>query len=92
MILFVFNFIFLFSVISFMFMRKYVLLCLLILEFIVISLLLMMIFLMIMFLSSLYFYLLLITFFVCDSVLGLSLLVYMIRCHGNNNLNSMFLW
>nr|YP_009733530.1 NADH dehydrogenase subunit 4L [Krisna rufimarginata]QHV34368.1 NADH dehydrogenase subunit 4L [Krisna rufimarginata] len=82
----------LFSFISLMFIRKYILICLLSLEFIVISLLIFFIFFGSIFFSSFYFYILLMTFFVCDGALGLSLLVYLIRCHGNNFLSSMFLW
>lgn len=31
-------------------------------------------------------------FFVCEGVLGLRVLVRIIRCYGNDYLNSMFLW
>nr|YP_009733517.1 NADH dehydrogenase subunit 4L [Krisna concava]QHV34355.1 NADH dehydrogenase subunit 4L [Krisna concava] len=82
----------LFSFISLMFTRKYILICLLSLEFIVISLLVIFILFFSLVFNSFYFYILLMTFFVCDGALGLSLLVYMVRCHGNNFLSSMFLW
>nr|YP_009994718.1 NADH dehydrogenase subunit 4L [Zyginella minuta]QNP08956.1 NADH dehydrogenase subunit 4L [Zyginella minuta] len=72
--------------------RKHILLCLISLEFIVISLLLMIIYYCLMFNFSFYLYLIMMTFYVCEGVLGLSLLVYMIRNHGNDYLNSILLW
>nr|YP_010835933.1 NADH dehydrogenase subunit 4L [Cunedda sp. 1 SJ-2023a]WGC89452.1 NADH dehydrogenase subunit 4L [Cunedda sp. 1 SJ-2023a] len=79
------------SFISLIFIRKHILLVLISIEFIVLMLLLMIV---IFCLSSMIFYLyvLFMTLFVCEGVLGLSLLVNMIRCHGNDYLNSMFLW
>nr|YP_010835907.1 NADH dehydrogenase subunit 4L [Apphia rufipenna]WGC89426.1 NADH dehydrogenase subunit 4L [Apphia rufipenna] len=83
---------FLFSVISLIFMRKHVLLVLISLEFIVLILLLTSVVFCMKFNYSFYIYVLFMTLFVCEGVLGLSLLVNMIRCHGNDYLNSMFLW
>nr|WRY72509.1 NADH dehydrogenase subunit 4L [Zyginella mandali] len=77
---------------SLILIRKHILLCLISLEFIVISLLLFVIFYCMMFNYSFYMYLIMMTFYVCEGALGLSILVYMIRSHGNDYLNSMFLW
>nr|YP_010583009.1 NADH dehydrogenase subunit 4L [Yangisunda tiani]UGN61455.1 NADH dehydrogenase subunit 4L [Yangisunda tiani] len=72
--------------------RKHILLCLISLEFVVLSLLLVILLFCINFDYSFYLYLFMMTFYVCEGVLGLSLIVYMIRCHGNDYLMSMFLW
>nr|QWC53782.1 NADH dehydrogenase subunit 4L [Carinata rufipenna] len=82
---------FLFSMISLIFMRKHILLVLISLEFIILSLLLISV---IFCLNSniFYAYVLFMTLFVCEGVLGLSIMVNMIRCHGNDYLNSMFMW
>nr|YP_010582892.1 NADH dehydrogenase subunit 4L [Agnesiella rita]UFK32199.1 NADH dehydrogenase subunit 4L [Agnesiella kamala]UFK32212.1 NADH dehydrogenase subunit 4L [Agnesiella roxana]UGN61312.1 NADH dehydrogenase subunit 4L [Agnesiella rita] len=72
--------------------RKHILLCLISLEFLVLSLLLMVLFYCLMFDYTFYLYLIMMTFYVCEGVLGLSILVYMIRCHGNDYLMSMLLW
>ncbi|YP_009250840.1 NADH dehydrogenase subunit 4L (mitochondrion) [Cimex lectularius] len=44
--------------------------------------------------SGYYFILVFLSFSVCEGVLGLSLLVSLIRCHGNDNLMtmSMLVW
>nr|YP_010583113.1 NADH dehydrogenase subunit 4L [Opamata lipcowa]UGN61559.1 NADH dehydrogenase subunit 4L [Opamata lipcowa] len=72
--------------------RKHILLCLLSLEFVVLSLLLTIFIFCLSFKYSFYMYLIMMTFFVCEGALGLSILVYMIRCHGNDYLMGMFLW
>nr|QZZ18304.1 NADH dehydrogenase subunit 4L [Eupteryx adspersa] len=72
--------------------RKHILLCLISLEFIIITLLLIIMSYCLMFNHIFYMYLIMMTFYVCEGVLGLSILVYMIRCHGNDYLSSMFLW
>nr|ATF28665.1 NADH dehydrogenase subunit 4L [Typhlocyba sp. EMHAU-15062510] len=72
--------------------RKHILLCLISLEFVVLSLLLMILMYCMMYDYSFYLYLVMMTFYVCEAVLGLSVIVYMIRCHGNDYLSSMFLW
>nr|YP_011032075.1 NADH dehydrogenase subunit 4L [Carinata recurvata]WRH31305.1 NADH dehydrogenase subunit 4L [Carinata recurvata] len=84
--------IFFFSVISMIFIRKHILLVLISLEFIVLLILLISVIFCLKSEFSFYVYLLFMTLFVCEAVLGLSLLVNMIRCHGNDYLNSMFLW
>nr|WLW10971.1 NADH dehydrogenase subunit 4L [Arboridia sp. 1 NZ-2023a] len=83
---------FMLSILSLIFIRKHILLCLISLEMIVLSLLMLILFYCLMFNYSFYIYLIMMTFYVCEGVLGLSVLVYMIRCHGNDYMNSMFLW
>nr|QUI77254.1 NADH dehydrogenase subunit 4L [Empoascanara gracilis] len=85
-------YIFAFSVFSLINIRKHILLCLISLEFIVLSLLLLVFLYCLMFNYSFYIYLFMMTFYVCEGVLGLSVLVYMIRCHGNDYLNSLVMW
>nr|YP_010930328.1 NADH dehydrogenase subunit 4L [Carinata ganga]WKK49917.1 NADH dehydrogenase subunit 4L [Carinata ganga] len=84
--------IFVFSVISMIFVRKHILLVLISLEFIVLMVLLISVVFCLKSNYSFYLYVLFMTLFVCEGVLGLSLLVNMIRCHGNDYLSSMFLW
>nr|YP_009417625.1 NADH dehydrogenase subunit 4L [Durgades nigropicta]ARX63975.1 NADH dehydrogenase subunit 4L [Durgades nigropicta] len=76
----------------FIFIRKHILLCLMSLEFIVLYLLFMIFIYCLMFDYSFYLYILFMTFFVCEGALGLSVLVLMIRSHGNDYLNSLMLW
>lgn len=79
-------------VFSLILIRKHILLCLIRLEFVVLSLLIVIYFYCLIFNYSLYIYLIIITFFVCEGVIGLSIIVYLIRCHGNDYLNSIFIW
>lgn len=72
--------------------RKHILLCLIRLEFVVLSLLLTTLFYCIIYSYTIYTYLIIITFYVCEGVLGLRVLVYIIRCHGNDYLIRIFLW
>nr|UFA47112.1 NADH dehydrogenase subunit 4L [Mitjaevia diana] len=85
-------YIFMCSILSLMIIRKHILLCLISLELIVLSLLLQILFYCLMFNYSFYMYLFMMTFYVCEGVLGLSVLVYMIRCHGNDYINSLLTW
>nr|YP_010963623.1 NADH dehydrogenase subunit 4L [Pantaleon erectonodatus]WKZ08106.1 NADH dehydrogenase subunit 4L [Pantaleon erectonodatus] len=87
-----FFFFFLMGVLSLSLVRKHIFLCLISLEFIIIYLLLIFYFYCLMFFSSLYFYVIFLTFCVCEGVLGLSLIVLMIRCHSNDYLNSIYMW
>nr|YP_010583086.1 NADH dehydrogenase subunit 4L [Hiratettix distanti]YP_010583100.1 NADH dehydrogenase subunit 4L [Hiratettix malaisei]UGN61532.1 NADH dehydrogenase subunit 4L [Hiratettix distanti]UGN61546.1 NADH dehydrogenase subunit 4L [Hiratettix malaisei] len=89
---FLFIYMFFMGLYSLMIIRKHILLCLISLEFVVLSLLLILLFYCMMFDYTFYLYLVMMTFYVCEGVLGLSILVYMIRCHGNDYLSSMFLW
>nr|YP_010582957.1 NADH dehydrogenase subunit 4L [Typhlocyba choui]UGN61403.1 NADH dehydrogenase subunit 4L [Typhlocyba choui] len=72
--------------------RSHILLCLISLEFVVLSLFLLILLYCLMLKYTFYLYLVMMTFFVCEGVLGLSILVYMIRFHGNDYLMSMYLW
>nr|YP_010610898.1 NADH dehydrogenase subunit 4L [Podulmorinus opacus]WAP91719.1 NADH dehydrogenase subunit 4L [Podulmorinus opacus] len=85
-------YLFMFSLLSLVLIRKHILLCLLSLEFIILSLLYLILIYCLLFKYSMYIYLFFMTFYVCEGVLGLSVLVCMIRSHGNDYLNSMFLW
>nr|YP_010743027.1 NADH dehydrogenase subunit 4L [Anagonalia emeiensis]WEU75308.1 NADH dehydrogenase subunit 4L [Anagonalia emeiensis] len=88
-----FYYMFIFSVFSLIFVRKHLLLCLLSLEFLVLSLLyIIMIYCLMFYLNNFYLYIYLMTFYVCEGVLGLGILVGMIRFHGNDYLDSLFLW
>lgn len=88
----IYCFIFFIRIFSFIYIRKHILLCLISLEFIVISLLLMVYNLCLLFDNSFYIYLVIITFYVCEGVIGLAVLVVIIRSYGNDYLNSIFLW
>nr|YP_010996488.1 NADH dehydrogenase subunit 4L [Sophonia nigrilineata]WPC85230.1 NADH dehydrogenase subunit 4L [Sophonia nigrilineata] len=79
------------GMVSLIVIRKHLFLCLISLEFIVLSLLFMILLYCMMFENSLYIFVVFMTFYVCEGVLGLSVLVYMIRCFGNDYLNSMVL-
>nr|YP_009731729.1 NADH dehydrogenase subunit 4L [Limassolla lingchuanensis]QHR79694.1 NADH dehydrogenase subunit 4L [Limassolla lingchuanensis] len=85
-------YIFFMSLFSLMLVRKHILLCLISLEFLVLTLLLLTMIYCLMYSYNFYIYLIMMTFYVCEGVLGLSVLVYMIRSHGNDYLMSMFLW
>nr|WRK21514.1 NADH dehydrogenase subunit 4L [Selenocephalus sp.] len=87
-----FIYMYMFSLISFMIIRKHIFLCLLSLEFIIISLLMMYMYSFIFFSYGFYMLIIMMVFFVCEGVLGLSILVSIIRCYGNDYLNSMSLW
>nr|UGN61377.1 NADH dehydrogenase subunit 4L [Typhlocybinae gen. 1 sp. 2 BY-2021a] len=89
---FIYVYMFFIGLVGLILVRKHILLCLISLEFIVLSLFMMILFNCIMFYHSFYLYLIMMTFFVCEGVLGLGVMVYMIRCHGNDYLSSMFLW
>lgn len=81
-------YLFFIGVVSFILSRKHLLSTLLSLEFIVLSLF----FLLILFLSFLsyetYFSILFLTFRVCEGALGVSIIVSIIRTHGNDFFNS----
>nr|QHE65395.1 NADH dehydrogenase subunit 4L [Paralaevicephalus gracilipenis] len=83
---------YLLSLVSLMMIRKHIFLCLLSLEFMVISLLLMMINYLLYFCYGYYLIIFIMVFFVCEGVLGLSVLVGMIRFHGNDYSSSVGLW
>nr|YP_009917441.1 NADH dehydrogenase subunit 4L [Roxasellana stellata]QLJ57891.1 NADH dehydrogenase subunit 4L [Roxasellana stellata] len=89
---YMFMYMYIMSLFSLMLIRKHIFLCLLSLEFVVVSLLLMLMYYFCLFFSSLYIMVILMVFFVCEGVLGLSVMVSMIRCYGNDYLNSLSLW
>lgn len=82
--LIVFLIVFFRGVISFIFVYKHLLRILLSLEFIVLGIFLILYFYLIVFNFELYFSIYFLTFSVCEGVLGLSLLVSIIRTHGND--------
>nr|AXS65587.1 NADH dehydrogenase subunit 4L [Cleroidea sp. 5 KM-2017] len=93
MVMFSWVFMFVFGSLSFTLKRKHLLLMLLSLEFIMLSLF----FGLFVYLSGmsyeLYFSMLFISFGVCEGALGLSLLVFMVRTHGNDYVQSFnVLW
>nr|ATC73042.1 NADH dehydrogenase subunit 4L [Graphocephala sp. EMHAU-2015-Zz052315] len=88
-----FCYMFMLSIFSLIFIRKHLLLCLLSLEFMVLSLLfLILLYCLMFYYSNFYLYIFMMTFYVCEGVLGLSVLVGMIRFHGNDYMNSLVLW
>nr|YP_010502897.1 NADH dehydrogenase subunit 4L [Nephotettix malayanus]UXD78674.1 NADH dehydrogenase subunit 4L [Nephotettix malayanus] len=87
-----FMYMYMFSLISLIMIRKHIFLCLISLEFIVISILMMIMYYSLMYLTSYYLMVIVMVFFVCEGVLGLSVLVNMIRCYSNDYLNSLILW
>nr|AII02285.1 NADH dehydrogenase subunit 4L [Micropterix calthella] len=70
----------------FIFNRKNMLYMLLILEFLMLSLYLLLFFLLLFLNMEMYFLLLFLIFSVCESVLGMSILIYLVRMHGNDYL------
>uniref|UniRef100_UPI00315CD3A7 NADH dehydrogenase subunit 4L n=1 Tax=Choucentrus sinensis TaxID=3038122 RepID=UPI00315CD3A7 len=80
------------GILSLSLVRKHIFLCLISLEFMVVYLLVIIYLYCILFFNSFYIYVMLICFYVCEGVLGLSLIVLMIRCHSNDYLNSMYMW
>nr|ALO77407.1 NADH deshydrogenase subunit 4L [Agonum muelleri] len=85
----VFIFMFFTGMMVFSSKRKHLLLMLLSLEFIILSLYMLMFIYLSMFNYEYYFSMLFLTFCVCESVLGLSILVSLIRTHGNDFFFSM---
>nr|YP_009024050.1 NADH dehydrogenase subunit 4L [Pacris xizangensis]ADZ56257.1 NADH dehydrogenase subunit 4L [Pacris xizangensis] len=75
----------------FSFKRKHLLMVLLSLEYIVLSLFLLVVVFLISFDYDYFFPVVFLVFSVCEGALGLSILVSMIRSHGNDFFNSFFL-
>nr|YP_009699993.1 NADH dehydrogenase subunit 4L [Dermestes frischii]QEK77736.1 NADH dehydrogenase subunit 4L [Dermestes frischii] len=90
---FVYIFMFICGLLSFCINRKHLLMMLLSLEFVVLSLFIIM-FIFLSFLSfESYFSLIFLSMSVCEGALGLSILVSLIRTHGNDNFQSFsILW
>nr|YP_009692096.1 NADH dehydrogenase subunit 4L [Hypsauchenia hardwickii]QEG98438.1 NADH dehydrogenase subunit 4L [Hypsauchenia hardwickii] len=80
------------GILSLCLIRKHIFMCLISLEFIIIYLLLIIFMYCLLLSNSFYIYIVMMIFFVCEGVLGLSLIVLMIRNHSNDYLNSMNLW
>nr|AML26804.1 NADH dehydrogenase subunit 4L [Leiodidae sp. BMNH 1274772] len=86
-------YLFMFSVLLFTLNRKHMLLMLLSLEFIVLSLFINLLSFLLMFNNELFFMLIFLIMSVCEGVLGLSILVSIIRSHGNDYFLSLnVLW
>nr|AWV83961.1 NADH dehydrogenase subunit 4L [Tettigades lacertosa] len=77
------------GVVSLCLARKHVMLSLLSLEFIILSLFCVFSIIVVNLISDSYMMLMFLTFSVCEGVVGLSILVMMIRSHGNDHLSSM---
>nr|YP_002727945.1 NADH dehydrogenase subunit 4L [Orius niger]ABZ02082.1 NADH dehydrogenase subunit 4L [Orius niger] len=75
------------GLISFCSVRKHLLLSLLTLEYLVLVLFISLYYYLIFYYSCMYFMVVFLTFTVCEGSLGLSVLVSLIRCHGNDNLS-----
>nr|YP_010727943.1 NADH dehydrogenase subunit 4L [Bothrogonia tibetana]WDZ68124.1 NADH dehydrogenase subunit 4L [Bothrogonia tibetana] len=91
--LFFFLYVYLMSIISLILIRSHLFLCLVSLEFMVLFFLFLLIYYCLHFgNSNFYLFVYVMTFYVCEGVLGLSVMVCMIRFHGNDYINSMFLW
>lgn len=81
-------YLFFIGVISFILIRKHLLSMLLRLEFIVLSLFFILIFFLSIFNFELYFRIMFLVFSVCEGALGVSIIVSIIRTHGNDYFNS----
>nr|YP_010895141.1 NADH dehydrogenase subunit 4L [Ironomyia nigromaculata]WJW73667.1 NADH dehydrogenase subunit 4L [Ironomyia nigromaculata] len=81
-------FMFLLGMMVFVSNRKYLLSMLLCLEFMVLSLYYMLFISLVMYNYEMYFSMMFLSFSVCEGALGLSILVSMIRTHGNNYFQS----
>ena len=79
---------FILGVISFILVRKHLLSTLLSLEFIVLSLFFVLLTFLNLFLYEIYFRIFFLVFSVCEGALGISILVSLIRTHGNDYFNS----
>lgn len=82
------HYLFFVGVISFVLMRKHLLSTLLSLEFIVLSLFFMLLFFLNTQNYEIYFRIFFLVFSVCEGALGISLMVSIIRTHGNDYFNS----
>nr|YP_010478355.1 NADH dehydrogenase subunit 4L [Nesophrosyne sp. 242 GMB-2012]UVI59799.1 NADH dehydrogenase subunit 4L [Nesophrosyne sp. 242 GMB-2012] len=86
-----FMYMYIMSIFSLLLVRKHIFLCLLSLEYVVLSLLMMYGYYYI-YTSSFYMLIIMMVFFVCEGVLGLSVLVSLIRCHGNDFVMTLSMW
>nr|QDI93942.1 NADH dehydrogenase subunit 4L [Tuxedo bicinctus] len=84
---------FLTGVLTFVSLRKHLLVTLLSLEYLVLCVYLYMMYFVVFYIGDFYMILMFLVFSVCEGVLGLSILVGLIRCHGNDQVNSLsLLW
>nr|QDI93800.1 NADH dehydrogenase subunit 4L [Tuxedo cruralis] len=88
--LFCMYFMFLTGILAFVSLRKHLLITLLSLEYLVLCVYLYMVYFVIYYAGDVYIILMFLAFSVCEGVLGLSILVGLIRCHGNDQVNSLF--
>nr|YP_010852739.1 NADH dehydrogenase subunit 4L [Philagra albinotata]WGL39479.1 NADH dehydrogenase subunit 4L [Philagra albinotata] len=88
MSLFIYLYMYMIGLLTLCMIRKHIFLCLVSLEFIILSLFLMIMMYLLNFNYELYFSMIFLTFMVCEGAMGLSVLVYLIRSHGNDYLNS----
>nr|AML25649.1 NADH dehydrogenase subunit 4L [Staphylinidae sp. BMNH 1274706] len=93
MMIYIFMFMFVMGLLSFSMNRKHLLMMLLSLEFIVLSLYMGLFIFLSIFNYEFYVSMVFLTFSVCEGVLGLSILVLLIRTHGNDYYKSFnLLW
>nr|AFQ62406.1 NADH dehydrogenase subunit 4L [Abraeinae sp. MJTNT-2012] len=88
MLIYISSFMYLMGLLSFCMMRKHLLLMLLTLEFIVLSLYFLLIVVLSYFSYEFYFSMIFLIMSVCEGSLGLSILISLIRSHGNDYFNS----
>nr|QNE85799.1 NADH dehydrogenase subunit 4L [Tipula flavolineata] len=81
-------FLFLSGAMVFVFNCKHLLVMLLSLEFMVLSVFMLMVIYLSLYNYEMFFSMLYLTFCVCEGALGVSILVFMIRTHGNDYFNS----
>uniref|UniRef100_A0AAU8BT18 NADH-ubiquinone oxidoreductase chain 4L n=1 Tax=Tenguna medogensis TaxID=3229002 RepID=A0AAU8BT18_9HEMI len=91
MLMMMYVFCFSFSLINLIFVRSHFLLCLLSLEFMVLILFFFLYSFFYSYLFDFYFLIIFLVFSVCEGVIGLSILVYLIRKVGNDYLSNNFM-
>uniref|UniRef100_A0AAU6PBY4 NADH-ubiquinone oxidoreductase chain 4L n=1 Tax=Destinoides conspicuus TaxID=3137869 RepID=A0AAU6PBY4_9HEMI len=89
---FMIMFMFFITMTSLMIMRKHILMSLLSLEFMMMSIILNVVMFCLTMKLSMYMLIFMMTLLVCEGVLGLSILINMIRCQGNDFMNSTLSW
>lgn len=83
-------FVFFTGIFVFCSIHKHLLITLLSLEYLVLCVYIFFVFFIIGYSSEIYLVLIFLTFSVCEGVLGLSVLINIIRCHGNDHVNRIF--
>nr|ALO76589.1 NADH deshydrogenase subunit 4L [Paromalus flavicornis] len=93
MVIFMLNFIYIAGIMSFSLKRKHLLTVLLSLEFIILGLYINLMHLLSFFSFEFYFSMIFLTISVCEGALGLSVLISLIRSHGNDYFSNFnILW